>query len=129
MTGIRGLALTIRFVLELAAIGVVGWWGFALDSPAVVRVIAGLAAPLVVIVVWGVVVSPRARFGNPGWRREIVEALVWLTAVGTLVEMGHPVLAGLFALLVLADRIALRIAAGVLSRLETTEQGTARPAA
>lgn len=126
---VRDLALALRFVLELAAIGAVSWWGFALDAPMAVRVTAGIAAPFVVIVVWGAVVSPRARFARPRWRREIVEALVWLAAIGALLATGYPVLAVLFALLVVADRVALRVTTGVRSRLETTEEGTGRSAA
>lgn len=118
MALIRDLALTLRFLLELVAIVAVGWWGFALDAPATLRVAAGIAIPLAVIVLWGAVVAPRARFAVPDWLRAAAEAVVWAAAVAALVAVGAPGLAVAFAVLVVADRLALRATAGRPSRLE-----------
>ena len=126
---VRDLALTLAFALELVAVVAAGWCGVTLDAPPAVRVIAGILAPLAVIGLWGAVVSPRARFARPRWRRELTETLVWLAALGALPATGHPVLAGLFAVLVVADRVALRMTTGVHSRLEPTGQGTDSPVA
>ena len=118
MSILRDLALTLRFALELAAIVAVAWWGFALDASMAVRVVVGIAAPLIVITVWGAVVSPRPRLSVPGWVRELTEAAVWVTAVAALLAVGAAGLAVAFAVLVVADRVALRATAGQPSRLE-----------
>ncbi len=122
MSLVRDLALALRFLLELAAIVAVGWWGFALDAPAAVRVLAGVAASLVVIAVWGAVVSPRARFALPRWRREATEDLVWLAAVVALISGGATAMAVALAVLIVLDRIALHLTAGTVSRLEGTPE-------
>lgn len=115
---VRDIALTLRFLLELAAIAAVGWWGLTLDAPVLVRVIVGLAAPLAVILAWGAVVAPRARFDGPAWVRLAVEAVVWVAAAAALGAVGAPGLAVAFAVLVVADRLALRATAGRPSQLE-----------
>ena len=78
--------------------------------------IAGIAAPLAVIVVWGAVVSPRPRFTVPGWLRLLTEGLVWLAAVAALLAVGRPGLAIIFAVLVVVDRLALQATVGATSR-------------
>ncbi len=118
MTLVRDLALGLRFLLELAAIATVGCWGLGLDAPTAVRVVAGIAAPLVVIVVWGAVVSRRPRLAVPGWLRLLTEGLVWLAAIAALPAVARPRLAVAFAVLVVVDLLALRATAGVRSRLE-----------
>jgi hypothetical protein len=59
MIVIKSLALTVRFLLELAALGAVAWWGFE------VNVLLGLAAPLLVAVVWGTFISSKATVQVP----------------------------------------------------------------
>lgn len=126
MSGIRDIALALRFALELAAIVAVAWWGFTLDAPVAVRVIAGIAAPAIVIVVWGAVVAPQARLVVPVWLREVVEAIVWVAAAAALLAVGATGLAVVFAGLVIADRVALRATAGRPSRLEAGALGSNR---
>ena len=126
MSGIRDIALALRFALELAAIVAVAWWGFTLDAPVAVRVIAGIAAPAIVIVVWGAVVAPQARLVVPVWLREVVEAIVWVAAAAALLAVGATGLAVVFAGLVIADRVVLRATAGRPSRLEAGALGSNR---
>ena len=123
MSLLRDLALTLRFALELAAIVALAWWGFALGAPPAARVVVGIAAPLIVIVLWGAVVAPRPRLTVPGWVRELTEAAVWVAAVAALLAVGAAGLAVAFAVLVVADRVALRATAGRPSRLEAGRAG------
>jgi len=80
--------------------------------------VAGIVAPLAVIVVWGAVVSPRPRFAAPGWVRQLTEALVWLAAIAAPLAVDRPGLAVAFAVLVIGDRLALRTTARLRSRLD-----------
>lgn len=122
MSLIRDLALALRFLLELAAIVAVTWWGFTLGAPIAVQIIVGLAAPVGVIILWGAVVSPRPRWMVPGWARQLAEALVWLAALGALLTLGATGFAGLFAVLVVLDRVVLLATAGSRSRLEPASE-------
>jgi Protein of unknown function (DUF2568) len=51
--------LTLRFVLELAAIGAVGWWSLRTGPGPLAKAALGLGAPTVAMV-WGTFVAPKA---------------------------------------------------------------------
>jgi Protein of unknown function (DUF2568) len=52
--------LALRFLLELAAIGTLGYWGFRTGSGPLAKAALGLGAPTVAMVVWGTFVAPKA---------------------------------------------------------------------
>ena len=107
MSQLRDVALVGRFVLELLAIAAVSWWGFQLDAPSPVRVIAGLVAPAAVIVVWATFVSPRPRIVVAPPLRLAIELVVWVVAVLAIVDVPAILAAIIFALLVITDLLAL----------------------
>lgn len=54
------LNLSLRFLLELAGIAASAYWGATVvDGP--VAVVLAIAAPAVLIGIWGMVVAPKAR--------------------------------------------------------------------
>jgi hypothetical protein len=75
------VVLTIRFLCELGALVAVGWWGYH------VHLALAIVLPLVVGIVWGLFVAPRAktRLRDP-WRF-LVESLVWIGATAALVTI------------------------------------------
>lgn len=60
MEFIKGVNVLVRFLLELCALGAVGYWGFKTGGGLAAKVGLGIGAPLVVAVTWAVFVSPRA---------------------------------------------------------------------
>ena len=57
---IKGANLLLRFLLELCALGALGYWGFKTGNATITKIVLGVGAPLVAAVVWGIFVSPRA---------------------------------------------------------------------
>ena len=55
---IKGANLLLRFLLELCALGALGYWGFKTGSVTSTKVVLGVGAPLVAAVVWGTFLSP-----------------------------------------------------------------------
>jgi hypothetical protein len=53
----------LRFLLELAALASLGYWGFA-ENDGVLRWVLGIGLPVLAAAVWGTFVSPKA--GLPG---------------------------------------------------------------
>ncbi len=43
----------LRFLLELAVLVALGYWGFHTNSPPIFKVTLGIGAPLLALVVWG----------------------------------------------------------------------------
>lgn len=50
---IKGANLLLRFVLELFALGALGYWGLKTGSGIITKVVLGVGAPLAAAVVWG----------------------------------------------------------------------------
>jgi Protein of unknown function (DUF2568) len=55
---INGANLLLRFLLELCALGALGYWGFKTGSVTSTKVVLGVGAPLVAAVVRGTFLSP-----------------------------------------------------------------------
>lgn len=66
---VRTVNLGIRFLLELAALGALGWWGVHVSGSTVAKIVLGIGLPLIVAIVWGRFISPKApvRLSRPVW--------------------------------------------------------------
>ena len=93
---IKGTNLLLRFLLELFAMGALGYWGFKTGSRMAAKVGLGIGAPLVAAFVWGVFLSPRAAIALPGFLVLVLQALVFRSAAAGLVVTGHRTLAFVF---------------------------------
>lgn len=102
----RSLALTAKFLLELCALAALAYWG-AVTGPLVVNVLLGIAAPLVAATVWGTWAAPRSSRRLAGTARLAVESAVFAAAALALVAARAPLLALIFAVVVVVDTVAL----------------------
>ena len=100
LTLAKSANLALRFLLELCALGALGYWGFMVGENGFVKILLGIGAPLLAAVVWGLFVSPKAAVPLELPLRLVPEALVFGSAIVALFATGHPVLA--VALLVVA---------------------------
>src|SRR5512133_1052111 len=100
----------LRFLLELAALASLGYWGFA-EHDGVVQWLLGLGAPLVAAVVWGRFIAPKASHPTVDPVRLVLEVLVFGSGVAALCVAGSTALAGVFGVLVVAH-LALTFALG-----------------
>jgi Protein of unknown function (DUF2568) len=104
--------LTAAFVSEIAALVVLGYWGFTLDGPLALRIAVGVGAPALAAVVWGLFAAPKAPVRVLGLAI-LVKVAVFGSAVWALLATRHPWLA--LALAVLA------VLGSVLSSAPTDE--------
>ncbi|MGC3864212.1 YrdB family protein [Micromonospora chersina] len=103
----KAALLTLIFLLELAMLAAAGWWGFTLDAGWPVRLLAGLGAPLVIAVVWGIFCSPRATVALPAPAKLGVQAACFLTGGLLLALAGRPVPGALLVALWALDKTLL----------------------
>ncbi len=84
---LANLNVALRFFLELAGIVALAWWGFhAADGAA--GIVLGLAAPAVLIVVWGLFIAPRARYPQSPAVRLLVGTVLLEGAAIALLAVG-----------------------------------------
>jgi hypothetical protein len=93
----------LAFVLELAALAVLVWWGWENAENVALRLLLAVAAPAVAAVVWGLFAAPRARFRVPLAGVLLVKALVFGAAAVALCALERPVLAVSFAIVALVN--------------------------
>ena len=106
---IKGANLLLRFLLELCALGALGYWGFKTGSGAIMKIALGVGAPLVAAVVWGTFVSPQAPVQLPGLVVLILQALVFGSATAGLVATGHRTLALVFGVIVVINAVLMHV--------------------
>jgi Protein of unknown function (DUF2568) len=92
--------LGLRFLLELALLGAVGYWGFS-EFDGVGSVLVGLGAPLLVAAVWGTFMSPKAARPTRDPARIVLEIVLFGAGVAALVEADATTAAIVFAVLTL----------------------------
>ncbi len=86
--------VTLRFVLELCALGALGYWGFTTGSGTLGKVVLGLGAPILAAILWGVFVAPKAVRPLQDPAKLLVELVVFGAAAAGLMAAGHPFWAG-----------------------------------
>ncbi len=106
----RFLTLTLRFLLELGALGALCWGGAHLPVPWPTRLLAAVGGPFLAVVIWGSYVAPRAPWRVQGWARLVPELAVFGAASAALLWSGYPRTGWTFAALALLDTLAVHVA-------------------
>ncbi|RSK25922.1 DUF2568 domain-containing protein [Bacillus sp. HMF5848] len=103
------LNLTLRFLLELFALTALGYWGFQIGQSPISKVTLAIVFPVLVAVVWGTFGSPAAPFRLSGSARLLLEITINGLATIGLYITGHPLLASIFAVVVVINRVLMHI--------------------
>jgi hypothetical protein len=82
---VKAINLAVRFLLEIAALGALGYWGWHIDAPAPIPVIATVAAPLIAAGGWGAWVAPKSPLRLEDPFRFLAELVVFGSATLALV--------------------------------------------
>ena len=97
MSALRVINLGVRFLLELGALAAFGYWGATLRGSVALRALVASVLPLAIAVLWGLFISPKARYstGRPG--QVGLGLVVFLVAALLLRERGQVAMAAIFA--------------------------------
>jgi Protein of unknown function (DUF2568) len=90
----------LRFLLELAALGSLAYWGFA-ENDGLAQWLLGLGLPLLAAAVWGRFVAPKASHPTTDPQRLLLELLVFGAGVVALAAADEVTLALVFGALVM----------------------------
>jgi hypothetical protein len=106
---IKGTNLLLRFLLELCALGALGYWGFKTGSGTLSKVALGLGAPLVAALLWGTFISPQAPVALPGVVVLLLQWLVFGAAAAALAATDYRTLALVFVLVVVINAVLMYV--------------------
>jgi hypothetical protein len=97
----------LAFLLELAMLAAFGYWGFQGEKSIWLKWGLGIGAPLVVAILWGLWLAPRAdRRLNSQWGTLLSSGLFFLAALA-LYQTNHPALAITMAVTAIVNRILI----------------------
>jgi len=102
----QAINLALRFLLELSGLAALAFWGWSVAEPPL-RYALALGAPALLIVVWAMVVAPKADNPIPRPTRVVLGSLLLLGAAGMLALAGEPVVALVLALVIVANTVLL----------------------
>jgi uncharacterized membrane protein len=107
----RIVVFGVRGLLEFAVLVAVAYWGYTAGT-GLTRIGLALGAPLVVIVVWGALGSPKAPRRLPEPYRGALSLVLFGVGAGALVAAGLQPLAAAFALVAIVDTVAYYLLGG-----------------
>ncbi|KQX54521.1 MULTISPECIES: YrdB family protein [unclassified Streptomyces] len=93
----------LAFLLEVAALAVLAWWGWESAENTALRLLLAVAAPALAATVWGLFAAPKARIKVPLAGVLAVKALVFGAATLALFALDQPGWAVAFGLVALAN--------------------------
>jgi hypothetical protein len=111
----------LRFLLELAMLASLAYWGFT-DRGGALQWLLGLGAPAVVATVWGVFMSPKASHPTTDPARLLLELALFGSGVAALFAADQTTLAAVLGALI-ALHLVLTFALSQRPRLGTIAGG------
>lgn len=102
----KELNLGLRFLLELALLFALGYWGFQAQPPAMGWIL-GLGAPLLAAVIWGVWIAPKSQRRLHDPLRQFVEIALFAAAVLALIAAQQVTAAVILFALVTLNQVLL----------------------
>lgn len=103
---VRGLNLGLAFLLELAALAALGYWGYCTGGSFFTSLLLGIGAPLLAAIAWGLFAAPKSVFKNH-MLAIATKALVFGAAFLALAAKDQRWLAVMFGVLVIANFLML----------------------
>lgn len=109
MDVLKVLNLLVRFLLELSMLAAVGYWGFKTHPSWAMKILFGVGLPILIAVLWGVFVSPKATYPLKGLARHAVEFTLLGSGAIALYASGLPNLAWIYIALVIANKALMMV--------------------
>ncbi len=94
----------IRFLVELAALAAIAYWGFHEHSSWVLKLVLGVGGPVLTAAAWGLWMAPQSKRRAPEGYRALLEAVIFGAATAALFASGV---------------VALGVAFGVVAAVNT----------
>lgn len=104
---LKGLNLLLRFLLELCMYASVGYWGFKTHSGWVLKLLFGIGLPILMAVLWGIFLAPKATQPLRGISREVLEWVLLGSGALALFASGKANLAWIYLAVLFINKVLL----------------------
>lgn len=109
MTGLKWANLTAAFLLELCLLAALAYWGYRVGGNTFTKLGLAIGLPLLMAVVWGMFMAPKARVQLPRWQHVALAIALFGLGVAALYAASQPGLAAIFAVAVALNRVLLAV--------------------
>ncbi|MFY0758886.1 YrdB family protein [Metabacillus dongyingensis] len=103
MIFVQYAVLSILFLLELSALMAFMYWGFQIDKGILIKIVFGLGTPVLVAIIWGTFIAPKASLPVSVPVRIFLQLLIFSLAAVALYCSEKSMLATIFFIVVLID--------------------------
>ncbi|MFF2793661.1 YrdB family protein [Lysinibacillus xylanilyticus] len=103
------LNLVLRFLLEICVLMAYGYWGIQTGKGIFFKLLLGIGAPALFVVIWSLFGSPKATCPLNGALHFMLELVIFSLAVIALYATGQTQLAIVFAILIIINQILLSV--------------------
>jgi Protein of unknown function (DUF2568) len=107
MDALKMLNLLVRFLLELCMLAAVGYWGFKTQSDWPMKILLGIGLPILIAVLWGLFIAPRATYPLRGTSYLVVELILLASGAVALVASGKPSLGWAYTMVLIVNKFLL----------------------
>jgi len=101
--------LALRFLLELCMLAAVGCWGFKIQSGWVLKILFGIGLPLLIAILWGTFLSPKATRPLHGASFLTLELVLFSSGAFALFAVGELTLGWIYTIAVVVNKTFLTI--------------------
>jgi hypothetical protein len=108
LRSIASLNLGLRFVVELATVASLGYWGASVNASVALRALLAVATPLAAIVAWSRLLAPRAPGRLTGLAALTAELSIFSCATWALTSSGMGLVAVIYASLAVVNSVLTR---------------------
>ncbi|GCE24820.1 hypothetical protein KDA_03040 [Dictyobacter alpinus] len=109
LTLLKNINLAIAFLLELCMIASLGYWGFTTGNGMILKIILGLGAPILAIILWGIFGAPRSNWQLQGLAYVAFKFIIFSVAIAALFATQQKQLSIVFIIVLVINHILLSI--------------------
>ena len=101
------LNVIVRFLLELFLLAAVGYWGFKTQSSWLLKILCGIGLPVLIAVLWGMFIAPKAIRPLRGASYLIVELTLLAFGSVALFASEKSTLGWVYTIILIVNKILL----------------------
>lgn len=99
MSLLKGLNLTLAFLLELVAVGAFAYWGISATDSSALNIVLAIGLAVLAIVLWGIFAAPKSARRLRGGTLVAFKVVFFALACAALFAANSPTLGVIFGVL------------------------------